>query len=29
MSRERVTRIEHDQLNIAPILDNYKFEVVD
>jgi len=29
MSTERVTRIKHDQLDITPILDNYKFEVVD
>ena len=29
MSTERVTRIKHDQLDITPILDNYKFKDVD
>ena len=29
MSTERVTRIKHDQLDITPILDKYKFSGID
>jgi carbamoyltransferase len=29
MSTERVTRIKHDYLDITPILDNYKLDIVD
>ena len=29
MSTERVTRIKHDQLDITPILDKYKFSEID
>ena len=29
MSTERVTRIKHDQLDITPILEKYKFSKID